>query len=67
MKPIFTKVITIGVSELIGYLREAKPLRTWIRKRRAAKGRDPILDARVADDLANRGLDEAARRAKRVR
>lgn len=65
MKPVAKSLITAGVGALIDYLRTEKPLRTWIRKRRAAKGKGPVLDTQTADDLALKGLDEAAKRLKK--
>lgn len=65
MKPVVKGLLSVGVGALIDYLREEKPLRTWIRKRRAAKGKGPILDTQTGDDLALKGLDEAAKRLKK--
>jgi hypothetical protein len=65
MKPVARQLISVGVGALIDFFRTEKPLRTWIRKRRAAKGKGPILDTQTADDLALKGLDEAAKRLKK--
>jgi len=51
---------------LIGVVLDARPLRTWIRARRAARGRKPILtptsDA-VVDAATGVLLDDIQRRA----
>ena len=65
MKPVARQSISVGVGARIDFFRTEKPLRTWIRKRRAAKGKGPVLDTQTADDLALKGLDEAAKRLKK--
>lgn len=65
MKPAVKSLLGLGVSALVDYLREEKPLRTWIRARRAAKGKAPVMSAERADTLANQGLDKIAERVKK--
>jgi hypothetical protein len=62
VNPLIKKGISLGVGALIDYLRTEKPLRTWIRARRAKKGKPPIVGSSVDREL-ERALDFAEKEA----
>lgn len=62
MKPLVTKGLTAGLSMLIDYLTTEKPLRTWLRKRRAAKNAEAVPLAAELDQAADKALAEAAKK-----
>jgi hypothetical protein len=66
MNSIFKSLLTLGAGAAIEYLRAEKPLRTWIRKRRAAKGKDPLVDQARIDELADEGLEKARKEVDKV-
>lgn len=64
MNPLIKKGLSLGVGALIDYLRTEKPLRTWIRARRAKKGKKPILgNVHTVDRELERALDFAEKEA----
>lgn len=65
MNPLIKKGLTLGVGALFTYLREEKPLRTWIRKRRAAKGKDPLLNVHSLDAELKRAIEFAEKEAEK--
>ncbi len=59
MLPVVKTAISLGLGYLIEYVTKERPLRKWIRARRAKAGKGPLVDSPEADRLA----DEAARLA----
>ena len=59
--PLITSAVVLGTSSLVTWLVEKQPLRTWVRKRRAKRGKGPILNA--SEDAV---LNSAAKAAQVV-
>lgn len=56
MKPAIKTVISLGFGALVQYLTTAKPLRTWLRKRK------PTLDHKRIDELAQEAIEAVERK-----
>lgn len=65
MNGLLKSLITLGLGAAINYFTTEKPLRNLIRKRRAEKGKGPLLDPAKADGLADDALDAAEDAARR--
>ena len=65
MKQGAKTAIGFGLNLLFSWLAEEKPLRTWIRKRRAAKGRGPLVEQSKADAAVDAAVQAAKDAAER--